>query len=1087
MYVSLDNESDHSFGRSIVSPANIVKATKLCGYDAVALTDVMSIDGMVDFFKEANVQEIKPILGCKLRLYDEEQEVEKYPFLNCYVKNADGFRTLMSILTLANSDEHFYRVARVPYRRLYEDDCLNLVFASCFDESIFRFEQTKEWYRDICYHNHHNSFVIIGRERTPLHTSVNKHSLQFAEDNMIGVCASEPFRYLNKDHADDLDIMRGIIDNKGITDYWFKRRPLRDEVPIKAEDFFAHFKKQNLKNQQIAMQTSYTWEDQPISLPKIVEDEDAEIDYLIQIGWQERLTCPISGYQPTEDDLENIYKPRLEYELGILKEMGFVRYFLMVSDLTSWCHSNGITLGVGRGSAAGSLVSYLLGITGVDPIRFGLIFERFINPSRNDLPDIDLDCMSTRRHEAYAYLEGKYGKDNVAAITNYVRQKPAGTLRSVGRMCGLEPIEMVCTKAIDNVNDHTLDQAAERIGELVRFKEKHPDIYSTASVLTDKMRNFGVHAAGIVITDDSDGNRIADRAVVYTRGDNPTVNWDKQTVEHQGLVKIDWLGLSTLDLIAFTLESIDEDIDLMQIPLDDKKTLNAFGQGKTAGVFQFEGSGVRRVLKDLASAGDLVFEDLAITTALYRPGPMESGLLDSYVKRRQGYEHVFYDHPAMEDALRDTLGIMIYQENVAQISVDIAGYTMSEADTLRKVMGKKLPAEMAKQKGKFVSGCGSKSGMPESEAEKLFDKIEKFAGYGFNKSHAISYATISYWSMYLKVNYPSQFYAAALSIAKDDTKKRTIVNAALNDGIKVLIPDVNVSTHKFEVLSDGNIIMPLSAIKGMGDKAVDAVLTARHNVGGKFTSEEQFLDSVDKRRFNSARQRDCKAVGATISIDPMALPAEDESRLKDQLELLPGLITRAVKADRLIDMRGNAGFFERLCDGIRNCDQCDLHDKPHVVPRPGSNPYIMVITDGPDGREESDGVLMPNGAKAAMTQAMDGAGISMDDVYFTSMMRAKKEGGFYATNQLSKCSDFLAKEIEVLKPPVILAMGSNAVRYFLPGTKGPVIELNGQMHYLKEIDATVICGISPGMVYFDPDKQNDVDHVFDLAKSLEYK
>ena len=417
-----------------------------------------------------------------------------------------------------------------------------------------------------------------------------------------------------------------------------------------------------------------------------------------------------------------------------------------------------------------------MGITDVDPIRFGLLFERFINPSRIDLPDADLDFMSSRRHEVIEYIVGKYGQDYVAGVSNYATLGPASALRDVARLSGLQPLEYACSKQVEKEHGVSLPlaESADKVPDIGKYKIEHPDLWDISLRLEGVMRGLGQHAAGIVVANEP----LINRAVVETRSGGSVVNWDKTIVEDWGLIKMDILGLSTLDVLKKASEYIYERhgrrIDFLRLPLNEPDVMRAFGNGETVGIFQFESPGMRRILRDLAKGGELTFEDITATTALYRPGPIDAGLVDQFVAVKQGIKSPHYEHEAMRVALTETHGVLTYQEQIMRVCQDLAGFSMAEADHVRKAMGKKDREKMAQYREQFVAGA-AKSGMTELSAGMLWDKIEGFAGYAFNKSHSVEYSIVSYWTMWVKVRYPAEFFAAAMTVVDKEEKLTGLV------------------------------------------------------------------------------------------------------------------------------------------------------------------------------------------------------------------------------------------------------------------------------------------------------------------------
>jgi DNA polymerase-3 subunit alpha len=794
-------------------------------------------------------------------------------------------------------------------------------------------------------------------------------------------------------------------------------------------------------------------------------------------AWKERIDSEFMGYKPDRAKLQE-YIDRLKMELNVLKTLGFCNYFLLVADLVRWAKANDIIVGPGRGSVGGSLVAFVLGITDVDPIRFNLLFERFINPERLDLPDADLDFMSARRHEVVEYLRDKYGRDCVAQISNYNTLAAPSALRETGRFFELPDRDYACTSYIpkEHGQSKSLEEALEEMPELQQFADKYPHQFKIAQQLQGQLRSMGTHAAGVIVA----AEPVENRAVVDRRGGDGAVNWDKRVVEDMGLVKIDILGLTNLDVIgrarAKILHDYGKDVDLLKLPLDDPKVLKAFGLGDTIGVFQFEGGGMRKLLKDLAKGGDLTFEELSAATALFRPGPIDSGLLDDYVAIRQGAAMESYEHPNMKAALAPTFGVIVYQEQVMQLARDLAGFTLAGADHLRKAMGKKDPIKMAEQRDNWVQGCKNHSGIEEAWSNALFDKIELFAGYAFNRSHSVEYAIISYWTMWLKVYYPHAFYAAALEVFKED-KLHSLVADAAKRGIEILPPDINQSTSEFRRFGD-HLMAPLNRVKGVGEPTEKAILDARAANGGSFKTVDELIEKVERRKCNVRHRAILEEVGAFASIIPGSLPPRHPDRVKRQLELLPGLIAANVRAERNIVLDGH------IKDELTKL-YMELRDEGAIVlPRFGKKPKIVVVFEAPTVWDEKSGKLMETDSSQPVKDAIKAAGLSLADCYITTYLKRPKAGKQPDNSEILFSKPYFEREMELLKPPVILALGSFVARELLPDERGGIMELSGKVVYSKARDASVVVSISPGMIYHDPGKQTLLNDAVARAAEL---
>lgn len=734
MHTVLAARSDFSIGESILTVEDLVKKAKEAGAKVVGLTDTMSITGMIDFTKRAQKVEIKPVIGCRLRLVDDPawrktKDDKKAPaeyYVTAYVLSEAGLKALFRLLTLANSEERFYFSPKLSFEDLQaeletlgEDD---LAIATGDVQGLLTHPKHEEiilaWSRLSAV----RIYAQISPIDTPYYDTVNMRAVRLVEKGLPPL-VTRPVLY-GDGEADARDVMNAVSRNVKMTELWIETPHFRDLAPLNDRGYMlqvaalkSRLEKRGLtagptlaqgvrNTDALAERASFVWEKQPISLPKMADDEFAALVAACRAGWSKRFTTTAFGHRPGMQELAEVYKPRLAYELEVLKKLGFAGYFLLVMDIVNYAKSNGILVGPGRGSVGGSLVAYLCGITDCDPIRFDLLFERFINPDRIDLPDADLDFMSERRGEVIDYLIQKYGKDRVAGISNFGKLAAASSIRNIGKAFGLSEFDYVCSKYAPKEHgaNVSLPKAADITPEIGAFRDKWAPLWEVMVRLEGTQNILGRHAAGVVVG----GCDLVERGVIERRKDGATLNWDKRIVEDQGLVKVDILGLSTLDLIDLTLKYIrkrhSQRVNLLQIPLDDEKVLQAFAEAKTTGVFQYESGGMRRLLRELGKDG-ITFEDITAASALYRPGPMESGMMDSYWKRKQGIETVEYDHPALEDVLKPTYGVFVYQEQVMKASVVLAGYSGADADKLRKIMGKKLPEEMKKERGKFTEGC----------------------------------------------------------------------------------------------------------------------------------------------------------------------------------------------------------------------------------------------------------------------------------------------------------------------------------------------------------------------------------------------
>lgn len=727
VYPLLNVRTDFSLGESVVAVGDLSAIATKLGTDTVGVVDTMSLSSLVEASNKLGKTGLKLLTGVRVRVVMEADKEAAPAYLKLYPTCEEGIRSLYRLLSRGFADDRFYYVPRVTWNdleTLLSQDCLAISTGDFY--SVTQREDMRSALAHLCSKVRFAArFYELVPSDTPFYSQQNYSAIEWAEFNDLGFLplVTMPTLWVEPEERDAFSINAGIADRRPYEDYL---QPVPEYAPmmpmdmvtesvkaaaavelryqVKVGSFFAAGMAQQANLVKVC---AYKWAKQDPILPTIAPDADAELLKLCKEGFKRRFSQPMFDHTPDQKDLVSAYLPRLEFELDTLKRLGFSQYFLLVSDLVRWAKSQDIYVGPGRGSVGGSLVAYLTGITDVDPIRFKLLFERFINPDRLDLPDADLDFMSTRREEVIAYLEKRWGADRVAGIVNYNTMGARSAIKDVGRVFALPPEALQVTKFIGDTHgvSATLEQAHAEEFEVQEFARRHPRAWRNALKLEGKMRAYGTHAAGVVVA----GCDLTDRAVVERRGGNRVINWDKRVSEDQGLIKLDVLGLSTLDMFDHAIKLImkrhTKRIDINAISLDDQPTLDVFNEARTAGIFQFEGGSVRRLLKDMASAKPLTFEDLVALNALNRPGPLDAGMAESYIKRRAGKEAVTYPDPVLEPVLRDTFGVMAYQEQIMQTTRVLSGFTPGEADGVRKAIGKKDLGKMAEYKNQFVEGA----------------------------------------------------------------------------------------------------------------------------------------------------------------------------------------------------------------------------------------------------------------------------------------------------------------------------------------------------------------------------------------------
>jgi len=641
----------------------------------------------------------------------------------------------------------------------------------------------------------------------------------------------------------------------------------------------------------------------PILPPFSTQGGRSEVEEL-KAQAREGLVQRLAAQKTDAPEAVKEYQDRLEFELDVIVKMGFPGYFLIVSDFIKWAKANRIPVGPGRGSGAGSVVAWSLAITDLDPIRFGLLFERFLNPERVSMPDFDVDFCQERRDEVIGYVQQKYGSDRVAQIITFGKLQARAVLRDVGRVMAMPYgyVDKICKMVPNNpANPVTLQQAIDGEAQLQALRKEDATVSQMMDIalkLEGLFRNASTHAAGVVIGD----RPLTDIVPLYREPDGalPATQFNMKTVEYAGLVKFDFLGLKTLDVLQCTVDLLQDrgvSVDLAQLPLDDPKTYALLTRGDTTGVFQLESSGMRDMLRKLKPNR---FEDIIALVALYRPGPMEN--IPKYIRVKHGDERPDYLHPKLEPVLKETLGILIYQEQVMQAAQILSGYSLGSADLLRRAMGKKMKDEMAVQRANFVKGAVER-GVDENQAGMIFDQIDKFAGYGFNKSHAAAYALIAYQTAYLKANYTTEFFAATMNFELGDTDKLNVIRQELaRHHIRLLPPDINASRTTFSVeeLPEGGraIRYALAALKGVGDAAMRLVVAER-DANGLFKDMFAFAERVDPKALNKKQLEGLIAAGAFDRINA------NRAQLTASIETL----TRHGSAHAAAQASGQGGLF----------------------------------------------------------------------------------------------------------------------------------------------------------------------------------
>ena len=884
-FVHLHNHTFHSVLDGLTKIHDLVDKVKELGMEAAAVTDHGTMSGILDYYKTAKKAGIKPIIGIETYVatrsrFDRDPGKDKQRFhLTVLAMNNIGFHNLMKLSTRANLEGMYYK-PRIDHELLEELNEGLIVLSGCAsgeigvalkEDDYDRAREIAKWYKSILGDRYYLELQDHGHPKSNTHwdvqAKINEGLIKLSKELDIEMVVTCDGHYLTHEYQDAHEILLCVGTGSYLSDE--KRMSLKDfELHLTdPRDIIDHwgeeFPEVIRNTKKIADRCDVEIELGRILIPKYpLPDGENEHSYLLRLTYQ-GLLQRYNGASKEEAEkldpdeiipqLSEEVRERAKMELGVMGNMGYEGYFLIVQDFINWGKSQGIVFGPGRGSAAGSIIAYALNITDLDPLKYGLLFERFLNPDRISMPDIDVDIQDTRRDEVIEYCAKKYGEDHVSNIATFGKMFGRMAVRDVARVLEVpyaESDRLAKLVPPPNQGRHIpLSVSIKEDADLRNEYENNPtakEVLDYAIQLEGTIRSHGVHACGVVIAPDTLVNYIplemAQKGVVATQ-------FPMGEVEELGLLKMDFLGLSNLTIINNAMRIIrkayKKEINLSELPLDDKKTYELFQRGDTTGVFQLESAGMKRYLRGLKPT---TFEDIIAMVALYRPGPMQ--FIDSFIRRKHGEEEITYLHSGMKNSLKNTYGILVYQEQFMQISKEWCGFTGGQADTLRKAVGKKKIDLMKKVKPEFVEGAVKVGGATKEIAETFWTQLEEFANYCFNKSHAACYGLIAYWTAYLKAHYPDAFMAALMTSDHDDTDRLAIeITECKHMGISVLSPDVNESFVEFAVVPNENKIrFGMSAVKGVGVGAVEEVLRARED--GPFTSVEDFARRVSTSKFN---------------------------------------------------------------------------------------------------------------------------------------------------------------------------------------------------------------------------------------------
>lgn len=924
-FVHLHSHTEFSLLDGISRLSDMVRRAKELEQPALAITDHGNMYAAIYFYKECMSQGVKPIIGCEVYVTEgsrfdkpEGRSRERLKHLILLAETMEGYRNLVKIVSKASTEGMYFR-PRADHDLLREYSSGIIALSACIQGEVPQLilqdnmdgaRRAVEWYIET--YGKENFFLEIQNHGLPEELRAQQVLCQLADEYGLGIVASNDFHYVMQEDADAQDIRVCIQTGRRRAEVDRLKFP-NDQFYMKSGDemaeLFSHIPGALENTLAIANRCNVVFNFDEHHLPHFdVPEGETSKSYL-------RKVCENEIPRLYGESSETLLK-RLDYELDVIGTMGFEDYFLIVWDYVRYAREHNILVGPGRGSAAGSVVAYLLGITGLDPLKYDLLFERFLNPERVSMPDIDIDFCYERRGETIDYVTRKYGQARVSQIITFGTEAARAVIRDVGRVLDLPLAEVNrIAKMIPNELGITLEKAlkGKELKELYESDPNVRELFDFGKKLEGIARNSSTHAAGVVISADS----LDDHVPVQNSNEEGFVTqYDKDNIEELGLLKMDFLGLRTLTVMGDALKLIKAnrgiDLDLDAIPLDDKDACEILTKGDTSGVFQLESDGITKLVMDLKPEH---FEDLIPLVALYRPGPLGSGMVEDFIDRRHGKKEVTYLHPILEPILKDTFGVILYQEQVMQIASAMGGFSLGQADLMRRAMGKKKESVLKAQRESFVTGAIG-NGISKNIANEVFDLLVYFAGYGFNKSHSAAYAYIAYQTAYLKAHYFPEFMAATMTSFMQNMDKLTYyINSCKKHNVKVLGPDVNYSEHSFAVQGDA-IRFGLGGIKHVGDNAIYKLIQERER-NGLYTSIIDFCRRVDSKVVNKRLLESLIRCGAMDGFE------ENRNQLLHMYEAAQNVGAKQQKDDAL-------GTVSLFCDVEESIDMIPVPNLPDL-------------------------------------------------------------------------------------------------------------------------------------------------------------
>jgi DNA polymerase-3 subunit alpha len=1110
-FCHLHLHSEHSLLDGYGKADQYVSRAVELGQDYLGCTDHGNIDGLIKFQASCKARGVTPVLGVELYIVPDlgkKGQSEKRYHIVALMTNDAGLANIMAMLSVANLDG-FYRRPRIDPKTLLKHRG-GLIFMSACISSFVNMRGGIDLLLELSGTNTVCLEVMPHDHQLQRETNAKKLALSKKYDiPLVATCdAHYPLIHQSKTQ----EVLLAIQHKKKWTDA--DRFTMKDwQLHLRsAEEMVEEFENQGvlpvkeylqaIKNTVSVAQlcNGYTISKQSVSLPKVCGYEDRDetelLWSLVKKGFFDRFDSNI--IKPGQ------YQDRLNEEMDIICRLNFQRYFLIVWELVDWCHKNGIMTGPGRGSVGGSLVAYLLHITDVDPIKHGLIFARFISPERNDFPDIDMDFEDERRAEVRQHLEDCYGHYNVAGISTFLTMKGRGALRDVSRVFGVNPKEVDrAAKTIASKPDsdprsgHAIEDAYAESEEMRAFHAKYPEVTRLAVELEGQVRGAGQHAAAVCIS--AEDLRLGKRCNFCVRDRRLVANWEKDDAEYMGMMKLDILGLSSLTLLNYAKRLIrnnhDVEIEFDKLPIDDKLVFAEINAGHSVGIFQIGSPGLIKTCKEM---GISEFTDIAVATSLFRPGPLGAGMVDEYIARKKGQKPVIHIHPKLEPYTRETLGIVVYQEQVMWVMYELAGLSWGVCDKVRKIMGKSRgEAEFQQFKQQFVQGCLSQGTLSVQEADRVWDMLASFSSYGFNKAHAIEYSMISYWMMYCKVHFAKEFMAALLTHGGDD-QKSAYINEARRLGLQIQLPRLGISSaSKWIATKDENILYaPFTEIKGIGEAQASKIASgeiktkikaSRINRGFFDISPEPELVTQNHGSSMSNLLHKVGADGRQLSPEEAREAQQyfgfnimDKANRFKKLYELEARVWADLPEESLLKCEISNVNLLRIARYVKKveCDACQLRQECTTPVSPSVGRYnVMIAGEGPGDKENELGLgfIGPAGEKVLWPE-LARYGLSALMFHVTNVVKCwPSKTKTPGKKHIDTCRPILEDEISNLQPIVILALGNTSVKFFADKDSG-IINLSGQTEWSDKYKCWICWCVHPAAVLRSPSNRGDFEN-----------